>query len=718
MTLGAVIEELASVGAPRALADGDVLCHQGGDSDSAFVIVSGALETTVAAGEREVVLGTHGPGALVGEVTALVGGQRTATLRAVGPTTVQVVTTADLRAVFDRHPTEAAAVTAAARDRTDRSRVATLLAKELGSGDPDAIADIAASVTWRNLEAGEQLFAAGEPADGAYIVLSGRVRIHRPDGSTVAQVGRGAVVGEFGLLEQRSRTASVTALRDTSLAKLSRDDFSAMTSRHANLAMGLVRRIIDRSGQETTAGLRLGRSACVVVTDGLDGGRVIAGMLDAVAEVGRSVHLDPDRVDALLGATGAADTKPGEIGDVRLTELLHQIDAEHDHVLLEADLEHPEWTVTALRRVDQVVIVASASPTAAQERQIHEVMALVPDGTPIWLAVDHPADTVWPEGTPELRRRFGVEEVHHIRVADPIDLGRLGRLAVGAGTALVLGGGGARGFAHIGVMAALDEVGVPIDRFAGASMGSVIGPGLALGLNHEERLDVATRHFHRLMDYTIPVVALLKGKRIASSISAYYGGHDIEDLWRPFACVATNLTTSRVVHLRTGPLDVAIRASTAIPGVLPPVPHEGDLLIDGGVLDNLPVDLVSTDPSIDRVIAVDVAPPRGPRAKSDFGLSVSGWRALWSQMTGRGHTYPGVSVVLMRTMLIGSARDRDQTLAAGAVDLHLDLELKGVGLLEFDSVDKAAAMGYEASKDRIAAWWAEQQAARQGRTPS
>jgi predicted acylesterase/phospholipase RssA len=339
----------------------------------------------------------------------------------------------------------------------------------------------------------------------------------------------------------------------------------------------------------------------------------------------------------------------------------------------------------------------------------------VPDGTPVWLVLDHPAGTGTPGANPglvpgrtsALYRRFGPDEIHHVSVGDQTDLARVGRLAVGRGVALVLSGGGARGFAHIGVMRSLDEAGVPVDRFIGASMGAIVASGLAQGFDHAGRVEVALRYFQNLFDYTIPVVSVLRGRRITNSIQAYTDGRNVEDLWAPFACVATDLTTAEVVPFRRGPLDLAIRASTAIPGLLPPVPHHGNLLVDGGVLNNLPIDLATDDPSVGTVIAVDVAPPRGPGARSDYGHSVSGLSALWSTV-GPGKTnYPALSPVLMRTMLIASARDRDAAIRAGAADLYLDLDLRGVSLLEFDRIEEVADRGYQASKDRVAAWTAD-----------
>ncbi len=707
-----LIEDLRSVGSIRTIPTGGVLCTEGEQSREAFVVVSGELEALVGASHGHVVLGCYGPGALVGEITALVGGRRTATLRATEQSIVGVVDSGELQEVFGRHPEEAANVMAEARVRTDRSRVATLLARELDTDDDDVIAAIAARVSWLHLKAGDVLFNQGDEADSAYLVLSGRMSVASSGGTNTVQVGRGGIIGEFGLLEDRPRTATVRALRDAGLARLSSTDFATLTNHHPQLAMTLVRRIIDRSGSETSGDSGIGRSACVVVTAPLDTRLTTTKMVNALTEIDSTAHLSAARVDSMLGQPGASGTPPGEIGDVRLIELLHQADADHAHVLLEGHLDHPDWTKRALRHADQVVVVCSADPTPDEQEHIRSVLRDVPEDTPTWLGLNHPAGTEQPTGSAEMRDHYGVDEIHHIAANSSGDLARLARLAAGEGVALVLSGGGARGFAHLGVFAAMEAHGVPVDRIAGASMGSVIAAAIAQRIEASRRVEMTQAAFKDLLDYTIPVVSLVKGERITANIQDQWGGIDIEDLWLPFSCVTTNLTTSQVVHHRRGPTDLAVRASVAIPGVLPPVPFEGDLLIDGGVLDNLPVDLVSNDPSIGTIIAVDVAPPLGPRAKSDYGLSVSGWSALRNQISRKKNQYPGVVAVLMRTMLIGSARDRSRTVESGDLDLYLDLELKGVSLLDFETVEEVSARGYEASFDRVGAWWAEYRSGR------
>ena len=151
-------------------------------------------------------------------------------------------------------------------------------------------------------------------------------------------------------------------------------------------------------------------------------------------------------------------------------------------------------------------------------------------------------------------------------------MARLARLVSGNGTGLVLGGGGARGFAHLGVWRALRELGVEVDAIGGASIGAPLGAGMALQIPDDELLPLTAELFHDLLDYTVPVVSLVKGERITRNITKLFAPDDVRDLWLPFFCVSTNLTRSRVeVHDR-GDLATAIRASVAIPGILPPVP--------------------------------------------------------------------------------------------------------------------------------------------------
>lgn len=743
--LDSLVETLIDVGQRRSLADGDVVCRERDESDEAYVVISGHLDARVSGHHGTMTVATHGRGAVVGEVTTLIGGRRTATLAAVGATTVGVIDRETLRRVFDEHPDAADIILRAARERTDRSRVAAMLSAELQATDGAVVAAIADKVSWVSIASGQTLFTRGDDADSAYLVISGRLGVTDVEATPRAdpgdhhlstqapryvEVGRGGIVGEFGLLEDRVRSATVVALRDTTLARLSAEDFAALSTDHTSLAMGLVRRVLARSGTETAASSP-NRSFAMAITADLeaeDHVAIVDTIVDALRSCGSTMPLSATSVDRILRRDGMADTPPGEFGEVRLAELLHQAETEFDHVVLDAgrgirDGSHAHWVNRTFHHADQVVLLCSPQPDDREAECIDGLLAAVPAGIPRWLALLHPADTERASGGARMRARFGVDEIHHVRRTNAADLGRLARLAAGRGVGLVLSGGGARGHAHIGVYTALVELGVPVDRVIGASMGSIVAGGIGQQLDPPDLLAAMQRGADKLLDYTIPFVSLIKGERIVEVLERQFAGLAIDDMWIPFRCVSTDLTTARIVVHRDGPAARAIRTSVAIPGILPPVAHEGHLLADGGILDNLPAGVFGRDPSIGVIVASDVAPPLGPMAKGDHGLSVSGWTVAGARFVPhsarravrrairRGPTaeisptpYPGIGSTLLRSLLIGSSRSRDEHLAAGIIDLYLELDVRTIPLLDFGLVAPAAEAGRSQAHAPISEW--------------
>ena len=252
----------------------------------------------------------------------------------------------------------------------------------------------------------------------------------------------------------------------------------------------------------------------------------------------------------------------------------------------------------------------------------------------------------------------------------------------------------------------MEELGIPIDMIGGSSIGAPVAGPTAQGQTAAEALDTIRHHFRSLLDYTLPLASLLAGRRITASIERGAASWDIEDLWIPYFCVSTNLTTGQSVVHRRGSAVRAVRASVAIPGVLPPVPEGGELLVDGGVLNNLPIDAMREINPSGPVIAVDVLPPSGPRARADYGLSISGWQLALSRVLP-GRTAPPVlnlANTIMRSIFVGSEGARAEMLREGLADLYLSIEARGVGLLEFDAVEKVAQIGYEASIEPLREW--------------
>src|SRR5260370_5499619 len=175
------------------------------------------------------------------------------------------------------------------------------------------------------------------------------------------------------------------------------------------------------------------------------------------------------------------------------------------------------------------------------------------------------------------------------------DSGRCWVLWARRGVGLVLSGGGARGFAHLGIIRALREARIPIDFVGGVSIGAIVAAGVAMGWSDDEMRQRYRRCFvdtNPVNDYTFPLIALTRGRKVTRLLQNEYGDTHIEDLRQPFFCISANLTTGSAFEHRAGPVAQALRASVAIPGVMPPVFRGNHILVDGATINNLPVDVM------------------------------------------------------------------------------------------------------------------------------
>ncbi len=701
-------QRLRRQGRQRMLEPGERLFTEGSNDRGIAVVVSGELSVTIETATGEIEVGRCRPGEIIGELASIEMRVRTATVTAVGDTTVAEVEADRFQDCLADHPEAVPALVAAARQRIDVLSLAEIAADQYGTAAPGIVPRLLELAELIHLDAGATLFDEGAPADAVYVVVAGRLVVssdRSPTGAARREIGRGETVGELAVLDSGVRTATVRAGRDTTLARIELGSFRSLVVGHPELALEMARTVVRRANGSPSDAVHRARSVAVVVTAPVDPESLVGPMRAESSRHGHSIWLSSEVIDGALDTPGSAQARGDSLAAARLAQFLHQRDSTGDHIVYWADREPTSWSEHAVRMADCVVFISSAEPGPDERDLINRFLAAGSKGNDRpWLAVLEEANAATPGCTAKLPLRDRFSEVHHLRRGDAMDLARLTRLGIGVGTGLVLGGGGARGFAHLGVIRAMRERGMEIDRIGGTSMGSIMGALAALHADDDELLATARRQFQQLFDYTVPLVSLVKAKRITRKLDAVFGGIDIEDLWIPLYCMSTNLTLGRPEVHRRGDLVSAIRASIAIPGVLPPVPRDGELLVDGGVLNNLPVDVMRADPSIGRVVAVDVTPPTGPRARGDYGMHVSGWRALAAVAGRKRSPYPTVGSVLMRSMIAGSEQTRSACLADGMIDLYLNIHITGVGLLEFDKLDQVVEDGYRSAAPQIEEW--------------
>jgi predicted acylesterase/phospholipase RssA len=701
-------------------AGGETLIDRGETVDRVFIVLRGILEASAADQEGdEHVVREMGPGDLLGVGALLAGGTHSAVVRATADCSLAALSRQGFDKLLERDSETWLKISGMVLEWMQESQLATYLNELFGPftvDELDVLRDLESEVELLTLGGGETLFRQGDPGNSAYIVMSGRLRVVLDsvagEERTLNELGRGEVLGEMALLTGDNRSATVYAVRDTHLARISRHGFHHLIERRPESLRNLSHIIADRLQRHSHVHLpEHRRGTCtglVALSTDFDLGSLVSQLVRHLEKLGSVAVLTSVEVDRALGVSGIAQSIDSDPTYLRLSRWLHEREENYRFVLYVADPTWSAWTERCARQSDRCLYFAEASGDPRQS-EIEKRLEVRWEGARApqrHLVLVHPPDLDRPRGTARWLDVRRVESCYHLRHNHPGDAARLARIIGDRAVGLVLGGGGARGFAHLGVIRAMEELGIPIDMIGGSSIGAPVAGPTAQGQSAAEALDTISHHFRSLLDYTLPMASLLAGRRITASIERGGGSWDIEDLWIPYFCVSTNLTTGRSVVHRRGSAVRAIRASVAIPGVLPPVPEGDELLVDGGVLNNLPIDAMrDIDPS-GPVIAVDVLPPQGPRARSDFGLSVSGWRLALSQiLPGKSSLrVPTLGNTIMRSMFVGSEGARAEMLREGLADLYLSINASGIGLLEFDAVEKVARIGYEASIEPLREW--------------
>jgi NTE family protein len=394
-----------------------------------------------------------------------------------------------------------------------------------------------------------------------------------------------------------------------------------------------------------------------------------------------------------FAASGATLKVLDETAANENVEFFYSVEMSH-HLTLYRGTGNASWDQLCTRRADRVVLVASARSTAERCRPVTG-LADLPWRIVELVLLQDPAAQVPAPGKPWLTR-FPVKSHYHVRDSSKADFARLARYLTGRAVGLVLSGGGARGYAQIGVLKAMQESKVPIDLVGGVSFGSIVAGAVALEWSEQQFRERFGRAFvasNPLADYVIPFVALTKGREVSRRLHEHFGDSRMEDLWRPCFAVAANLTTGSLTVQREGPVWEAMRASAAIPGLLPPWVVNGEVLVDGASMNNLPTDIMSQMCS-GPIVAIDVGDYRGLRPETSA-------RRRWLQHLLTGRKPDGLDIVnlLLRSACIsGGAQTR---LCRDLADVVLEPPLEDVGLCDWKVFDRAVEAGYRYTLGRL-----------------
>uniref|UniRef100_A0AC34Q9K7 Uncharacterized protein n=1 Tax=Panagrolaimus sp. JU765 TaxID=591449 RepID=A0AC34Q9K7_9BILA len=607
------------------------------------------------------------------------------------------------------------------------------------------------AMDWVMLDSGQAVYRLGDNADAMFVVLSGRLRCVDKK-TAVAEFGRGDVLGMVELIQKKPRTTTVLAVRFSQLARLPDGlinfikilfpqvgfrlvrllGMSYNETRHAYLSPPLFS--LDNAAPDSMAQLKnLHTVAIIAASPTVPIISFTCELYHALSPSMKVLRLSARQVGRCLGEDCLE-----KLADFRLMHWLNTQEDTYQLVIYECDYEPTHWTRRCLRQADTILVVAQGSEKAREKPFFEEHLKMNQDGIRtrkelilLWnMKTEQPKGTYewlkgsWFSGHYHVRAPFRMfrsmtsegqldevavldfyqKEVFGDKVDANSDFARLGRILTGNAIGLVLGGGGARGASHVGIIQALQHYGIPIDIVGGTSIGSMIG-----GLFAEDPYKTSKFHarakiwfetmsslWRKLWDLTYAHSAMFTGAGFNRTLQDLFSDISIEDLWLPYFCITTDITSSEMRVHRSGPLWMYCRASMSLAGYLPPLcdPADTHLLLDGGYVNNLPADVIRSI-GARVVIAVDVGSATENNLYN-YGDHLSGFWVLWKRFWP--WTEPvrilGMEEIQSRLAFVSCVRQLELVKKAPYCH-YLRPPIEGFKTLDFAKYDMIRAIGLQ-----------------------
>lgn len=561
------------------------------------------------------------------------------------------------------------------------------LFKEL---DKEALCKILEAGEKQQVEEGAYLFKQGDLENSLYVVLSGRLRAVMEDktGTNIlGDIGEGEPTGEFALFTNEPRMASVLAIRKTIVLKINKQEYLNLVSQNPAFAGMLTSFLIKRLRRN-----------------------ILEQHMSSTPKNIALINLQPDHdlspwtdvIEKTLEESGIPiqvfdhDSQPPQQYD-SIFDTLEQQEGLNILVCSEAQ---PEWSRQCLLVADLIIVGTEflADPNLYQIEKMQNLYAQSILNKKIYIVFLHENQTVLPEQTSRWLQKRMVNLHIHVRKNHLGDIRRFCRIISNQAVGVVLGGGGAKGFAHVGAIRALLEVGVEVDFLGGTSAGALYGIGMSHSDFEPQKVnalcETSAKRKLTSNDFSWPIVSIMSGKKMAGFMKEMFAESELEDIWVNSYCVSTNFSSSGTkVHDR-GLISKMVRASIAIPGVFPPVVIDRQLHVDGGVVDNLPIEPMYRYP-VRHIIAISLSGLESRQV--DYAETPSAAMLIWDKLTGkRKYKIPGISSLIVNSLTLNSRQKQENTKAK--VSLYFEMDLKDVGLLDDKKWSHTIQKGYEQMK--------------------
>ncbi len=543
-----------------------------------------------------------------------------------------------------------------------------------------------------HLKAGDVLVKQGDPSDSLHVLLSGRLIVKTSAGKVVGQISRGQTVGEMGLITQEPRSATVIALRDSLLLQLDSQHFNQVSEKHPGVLLEVAKTITRRLQMTLQSRQSYSSASNIVIFPAHRG----IDMLRFRSQL--SACFDQQFKYQFLNQHHFSPSTPSS----DLYNTIQELENQSDYLFYEVG-EDRDWRELCLERADHIYVLANANQQTGFDPDLLAILNGMQSDIKKVLVLLHDK---WgpPTNTEDWLVQLHFAQHHHICFDQEEDFARLLRFLNGSAVGLVLGGGGTRSWAHVGAIRYLFEQNIAIDAYAGASAGAITAAGLSISRDYQDFLETSYFLANSMCfnEYTIPLASLLSSRSLTNALKNIFGIIKVEDLKKMLFCVAADLVGANEVAIHQGLLWKAVRASAAIPGIYPPVHGDGRLLVDGGVVNNLPVDVMRQYfDGIGKIIAVDISDVGSTKMEYNYPLDLN-WRwILRHKILSRRSEFhlPSLAGTLMKGMVLAS--DLKSLVNIKMSDICIRPVLSGYGLLDLSKKEELLEIGYAAARTAL-----------------
>jgi len=578
--------------------------------------------------------------------------------------------------------------------------------KIFASLEDDVLKKISEQCEVIHLKKNKILFRQGEVSDSLYVLVSGKIFVfltpEKKHKKFIAEILPGQTLGELAALSNEPRSTTTKTAEDCTLLQLSGKVFTDICLQYPKVSFAVINSFITRSDSLVKFITEEGNARKHIVLLPAHADTALALLQKKLTAI-LSNHSKITLISDQQSFASASDVETWINTEERKGNTIIYALYSTDSLLAKACLEY----------VDMIYIVAEAGSDIFLNKKVREILQTYQYKIKPELILLHQKHKSLPKNTKPWLKLYRFNLHHHIRIHHAPDWQRLLRFMHNKAVGVVLGGGGLRCWAQLGALKALHEAKIPIDIIGGTSAGSIVSAFYALHETFEDRrldlrrLSEATRKAISLKNLTWPAVSLFNGEDYTRCLQSIFAKVKIENLWLPAFFISCNLMMNKQMITRSGSLWRSIRSSTSVPAIFPPLTKRGKIYLDGGILNNLPVDVMQKIIGhANTTIAIELTRGGENNHHYDFPTILPFWKTLFAKLgiAFKKYSFPPFVETFLQSLLAGaSAKQREN---AALADILVAPDLSHFGLLSVtaEQENELYDIGYQETQEAIKKW--------------